>query len=43
MRHDPWSLNRLSDLKAMQYWKDEKEVRGDSLDDYVDVGEEVDE
>ena len=41
MTAEPHSLSALKKRKGMRYWgkKWEVEVRGDSLDDYVDVGE----
>lgn len=33
------SLKSLAEVKGLRYWSDEHEVRGDDLDDYVDLGE----
>lgn len=39
----PRHLKALRKRKGMNYWKGDVDVRGDSLDDYVDLGELLDE
>lgn len=41
MRYPP-SLYSLKQQKAREYWTEDDQVRGDELDDYIDVEEQYD-